>query len=345
VARTRASRNRTWMLVILIVAAAGGAWWWRSTWASRQSPHPIASPDVSAPPIRQQAPAKTADEPAGGTSSAVPPAPGPEPIPLSAEGLTPNTASKRPAPPAAGSLAQAAAALEAGDYLSARRLYNAAVDPEAPAATFQRVTGALARIADETLFSSKVVRNDPLTGFHVVEKGETLLKIAKKYKVTPQLLAKINQLRNPNLIRYKQRLKIIRGPFHVVVYKHNFRMLVYCQDTLVRAFPVALGAEGTTPTGLWRVKVKLMNPTYYPPRGGKIIQADDPENPLGERWIGLEGLEGEAKGQERYGIHGTIEPDSIGKNVSLGCIRMHNPDVEFLFDLLTEGHSQVTVKD
>ena len=74
------------------------------------------------------------------------------------------------------------------------------------------------------------------------------------------------------------------------------------------------------------------------------MAADDPKNPLGERWIGLTGIEGSAVGQERYGIHGTIEPESIGKNTSMGCIRMRNEDVEFLYRCLIEKHSTVTVR-
>ena len=107
----------------------------------------------------------------------------------------------------------------------------------------------------------------------------------------------------------------------------------------------ALSRGFHSPTGEWRVATKLMNPTYYPPRGGEIMAADDPKNPLGERWIGLVGISGAAVDQERYGIHGTNEPDSIGKSVSMGCIRMHNEDVEALYSYLVETHSTVTVRD
>jgi lipoprotein-anchoring transpeptidase ErfK/SrfK len=72
--------------------------------------------------------------------------------------------------------------------------------------------------------------------------------------------------------------------------------------------------------------------------------ADDPRNPLGERWIGLEGVSGSAVGMMAYGIHGTIEPESIGKSVSMGCVRLHNADVEQLYDLLVIDKSQVTIE-
>ena len=114
---------------------------------------------------------------------------------------------------------------------------------------------------------------------------------------------------------------------------------------MVTHFKVGLGQDNGTPNGRWVVKNKLTNPTYYPPRGGDIISADDPQNPLGERWIGLAGIEGDAVGQLRYGIHGTNEPDTIGKNASMGCVRLHNKDVDLLFDLLIEKQSHVDVRD
>jgi lipoprotein-anchoring transpeptidase ErfK/SrfK len=154
----------------------------------------------------------------------------------------------------------------------------------------------------------------------------------------------VNHLRSKSMIREGARLKIPRGPFHAVVRKHTYTMDVFLGDVLARTYKVGLGEHDSTPTGTWRVKNKLSNPTYFPPRGGKVIHADDPKNPLGEHWLGLEGIAGEAKGQLRYGIHGTNEPESVGKNSSLGCIRMHNEDVAELFTMLVVGSSRVVIE-
>lgn len=51
---------------------------------------------------------------------------------------------------------------------------------------------------------------------------------------------------------------------------------------------------------------------------------------FGSRWIGLNVPWG------NYGIHGTNQPGSIGYNVSAGCIRMRNHDIEQLYDLISE---------
>jgi lipoprotein-anchoring transpeptidase ErfK/SrfK len=178
---------------------------------------------------------------------------------------------------------------------------------------------------------------------YIIKAGDSLAKIATQHSVTADLLASINGIEDKNRIREGQTLKVINGPMRAVVHKRAYRIDLYAGDVFVRSFPVGLGLDDSTPTGEWKVKNKLQNPTYYPPRGGAIVSADDPTNPLGERWIGLEGVSGEALSQERYGIHGTNEPDSIGKSVSLGCVRLHNADVEQVYTYLIEGKSTVTI--
>ncbi len=56
-----------------------------------------------------------------------------------------------------------------------------------------------------------------------------------------------------------------------------------------------------------------------------------------------DGLEGNAKDRTGFGIHGTKDPDQIGKADSRGCIRMYNGEVKLVYDLLVEGISTVRV--
>ena len=115
----------------------------------------------------------------------------------------------------------------------------------------------------------------------------------------------------------------------------------------VTSYPVGLGRDDSTPVGTWIVEPhrKLKHPTYYSPRGEGVIAADDPKNPLGGYWIGLTGTEGQAVGKLSYGIHGTIDPDSIGKQSSMGCIRIRPDDIAVVFDMMVEGKSLVLVKE
>lgn len=234
-------------------------------------------------------------------------------------------------------------ALQSGDLVNARTQLSQALRSGLPEAKAAAARHTLLKLAQDMIFSSARTAGDPLVSTYIVQSGDSLTRIAKAHKIPAELIARINNIADKNKIRAGQTLKIIEGPFHAVIHKNAYSMDVYLQDYLVDEFPVGLGEDGSTPTGTWKIKDRLVNPTYYPPRGGDIIYADDPANPLGERWLGLEGVSGEAHGQMRYGIHGTIEPESIGKNASLGCIRMHNDDVELLFDLLVVEHSRVTV--
>lgn len=248
-------------------------------------------------------------------------------------------------PHAASLLAAGKQALERGETVAARTYLSEALQKGLDEPQHSSVRAELTRLGTETIFSARVFDDDPLVSRHVVEPGETLGKIANQHNVSSDLLANVNGLRDKNLIRAGQTIKVIDGPFHAVVRKSTYTMDVFLQGTFVKQFPVGLGAEGSTPSGTWKVGTKLVNPTYYPPRGGNVVAADDPKNPLAEHWIGLVGVGGEAVGQQRYGIHGTIEPDSIGKSVSLGCIRMYNEDVAALYTYLVENDSTVTVVD
>lgn len=268
---------------------------------------------------------------------------------LPVTGATP-PASAGSAPPTSGDpvptlIQKAQQALSSGDVLAARTHFSEALmlDPDGPESDVLR--DELSRLGEETIMSARILPQDPLVDRYIIKDGDSLAKIAAQYFVSSDLLARINGIADKNRIRAGQTIKTIKGPFSAMASKSKFRLDLMVQDVLVKSYKVGLGADGSTPTGEWRVATKLVNPTYYPPRGGDILSADDPTNPLGERWIGLVGVSGEALGQERYGIHGTIEPDSIGKNASMGCIRLRNSDVEMLYEFLVEKHSTVTIGD
>ncbi|GAH54375.1 unnamed protein product, partial [marine sediment metagenome] len=74
-----------------------------------------------------------------------------------------------------------------------------------------------------------------------------------------------------------------------------------------------------------------------------LLHYGEPGYALGSRWIGLEGIKGAAKDRIGFGIHGTDEPETIGTESSRGCIRLHNGDVIFVYDLLVPVHSLVEV--
>ena len=97
--------------------------------------------------------------------------------------------------------------------------------------------------------------------------------------------------------------------------------------------PVIVIHRGGNLLNLFQIVVKWRNPTWFPPNSPWAAGAQPippgPGNPLGTRWMGLS-----APG---VGIHGTYQDGSIGYSVSHGCIRMHIPDAEWLFEHIEIG--------
>jgi lipoprotein-anchoring transpeptidase ErfK/SrfK len=117
----------------------------------------------------------------------------------------------------------------------------------------------------------------------------------------------------------------------VIVNKAINKLALIRDGRIEAVYPVATGMNaGLTPEGMFTVTVKAENP-YYRKKG---IPGGAPNNPLGTRWIGFN-----ARGTDGriYGVHGTNNPASIGGYVSQGCVRMHNRDVEHLYERVPIG--------
>ena len=105
------------------------------------------------------------------------------------------------------------------------------------------------------------------------------------------------------------------------------KLALFENGKIVRIYRVAVGKTSTpSPVGKFKIVNRVTNPAYY--HRGQIIAAGE-GNPVGTRWMGLS-----AKG---YGIHGTNQPNSIGKAASTGCIRVGKKDLEELFALVDVG--------
>jgi hypothetical protein len=97
------------------------------------------------------------------------------------------------------------------------------------------------------------------------------------------------------------------------------------------AFPNATGTTGEsiTPIGTYKVTEKQADPNWH--WEGKVYAPylRDKTNGLGVRWIGIS--------LPTYGLHGTNEPFSIGKDISHGCVRHQNADVTKAFSMIPAG--------
>jgi lipoprotein-anchoring transpeptidase ErfK/SrfK len=181
-----------------------------------------------------------------------------------------------------------------------------------------------------------------------VKSGDVLDIIGRRMKVPYEMLMQINGIQRARGLQVGHAIKVIHGPFHAKVSRSTFTLDLYLQDMYVRSFKVGLGKTGyDTPTGRWRVQEhgKLVKPPWTDPDTGRLYKSTDPDYPLGSRWIGLEGVDGSAKGRTGFAIHGTKDPEQIGTAGSRGCIRMYNEDAILMYNMLVPLNSQIDVAD
>jgi len=232
----------------------------------------------------------------------------------------------------AASLYEQALALEgANEPLQAKELYKKIVTDFSDFDKIEEVQKKLEALNTKIILSNL---ETPSTVFHVVAPGDSLTKIAKKYNTTVALIKKSNNLKS-DVIRLGQRIRIWKGVLSIFVDKSQNILILKSDDEIVKVYPVSTGKNNSTPVGTFKIAVKQVNPVWF--KSGQVIAPESPDNVLGTRWMGFDS-------PPDYGIHGTTEPQNIGKQVTAGCVRMRNQDVEELYDFLPEG-TQVTIVD
>lgn len=243
-------------------------------------------------------------------------------------------------------------ALAAGKLVEARLTYSKALaNPETAKGDQEILRQKLTTINEDLVFSVKVTPGDELTEMYTVVGGDALEKIRKKRELTTEwaLIQRINKMSSPHALKIGQKLKLVRGPFHAIVHKADYRMDLFAGSPdepeswiYIRSFKVGLGADNGTPLGTFSIKSKMQNPDWRNPRTGEKFEKDDPKNPIGEYWLGWQGL-GDSAPIVGYGLHGTVEPDSIGQSKSMGCARLHDEDIKLVYELLAMRISIVKV--
>lgn len=199
---------------------------------------------------------------------------------------------------------------------------------------------------------------------YIVQKGDTLLDIARNYRLGFNEVEDLYPELNPWVPTVGKELVLPRiwvlPQVHragIVINLAEFRLyhfldrkgfysdtLNYFQEKVksgeqdlgfVRTYPVGIGDEAwNSPVGSFRIIEKRVKPIWYIPPSLvtkyhpiKVVPPG-PTNPLGDYFMGI----GNA-----YGIHGTDNPWSVGRMVTHGCIRLYPEDIEFLFPTVTEG--------
>lgn len=246
--------------------------------------------------------------------------------------------SDRPSSPASSSpgdakkLYEEAVRLEsAGQKVEAKAAYQKIVNEYSDFEQMEAIQKHLGDISLEIILSNVDTPNN--TEVYDVQPGDSLGKIAKQYGTTVDLIKQSNGL-DSDVIRVGQRLRIWKGKFSIFVDKSQNILILKSGEDVVKVYNVSTGLNNSTPVGTFKIVSKLVDPVWF--KSGAVVPPESPANVLGTRWMGFD-IAG-------YGIHGTTEPDKIGQQVTAGCVRMRNEDVEQLYTLIPTG-TDVTVQD
>ncbi len=180
-----------------------------------------------------------------------------------------------------------------------------------------------------------------------VMRGDTLGLVAARFGVETAVLARDNGLTTKARLKPGDTLEIDNRHIvpagvddGIVVNLPQRRLFLFRNGALLQSYPVAVGSGGwRTPAGEFSIQSMEVDPTWDVPKSiqaemaskGKPVVAKvapGPSNPLGSRWIAINGA---------IGIHGTNAPSSIFKLTTHGCIRMATEDVEHLFEQVMKG--------
>jgi lipoprotein-anchoring transpeptidase ErfK/SrfK len=160
---------------------------------------------------------------------------------------------------------------------------------------------------------------------------------------------------NPNYLRQTVYYPSNERPGTIIVDPHHRFLYFVAGGGRAIRYGIGVGRQGFQWSGVATIRDKQQWPDWYPPkemlqrqpeimrqmqnlRGG-IGMAGGPRNPLGARALYL----WQGNKDTLYRIHGTIEPWTIGRSVSSGCIRMLNQDVIDLYERTPLGAKVVVL--
>ena len=163
-----------------------------------------------------------------------------------------------------------------------------------------------------------------------IQKGDTLDRLKRKFRVSPEILQAINAPLNPSNLKIGRRIKIPNLQFSILVNKMDNTLTLYNHGKFFKKYRVRTGNQSyRTPEGDFKIGVKMVNAPWTNPKDNRRYAGGEPGNELGCRWMSFYG--------SSIGIHEAIEPETIGTHSSNGCVGMLRDDVVELYDLVPVG--------
>jgi len=224
-------------------------------------------------------------------------------------------------------------ALHEEKLVAARDSYRQALDDAAIDSEAWNV--ALDALGDLNVTLAFSQMETPESKYYTIESGDNLTAIGIKLNTTQGLLMRANGMTDPGTLHLGQRLKYTPKDFRIVIERSTCRLFLMDNQGPFKRYYTGLGMPGhETTLGTYTIGSKQKDPTWFP-KNRPSVPPGDPENELGTRWLPMVPAEESLPGD--LGIHGTIVPASIGFYQSHGCPRMHNAEVEELYDLVVRS--------
>ena len=187
-----------------------------------------------------------------------------------------------------------------------------------------------------TLVSQKLSKFLPFEAYKV-QSGDSSWQICrdfnsmegKGYTLNSGWIAEFNSKSHYN-VGVDEKLKIPSATLSMRAWRGERLLALYADGVPIRLYEASFGRSGEpTPLGGFTLAICEPKPVYYK-QGASAVPYGNPDNPLGERWLGF-------KEDSQYGIHGTNSESTIGSYESGGCLRLHNADVTELFEFVKSG--------
>ena len=217
-----------------------------------------------------------------------------------------------------------------GSLIEAKEIYQRLMESPLSTEKMSQIQSRMENLNIDILLSGINIENSQT---YEVQPGDSLYKIAKNFNTTVETIAKANNIKQ-NAIRPGMKLRILKGNFSVFVDKSQNILILKFNDEVIKTYIVSTGKNNCTPVGTFKIVNKLVDPVWY--KDGQAIPPESEKNILGTRWLGFDIPE--------YGIHGTRMPEQLGMQVTEGCVRMKNEDVEELYNLIPTG-TEVAITD
>jgi LysM repeat protein len=235
--------------------------------------------------------------------------------------------------PAEELITQGKQLLDSGQIVAGRFALNAAlarITDDGGEARAQQLRALLSDLNVPVFLGSAVLPDDPAARLVDIQTDDTFLKIASTYGLTAGLLQTLNPSLSSRDLKPHTGIKIVQGPLHARIVKHDHRLDVFARDLYITSLRVDFPEGNYLPRGDYKVSA------------GTKLQLGPP-NSL-RTWIGFHGVEDATEQVESGWVFGSAGPRGHTTRDLATGVQLSDSDMQTLFVTLTESHSHVRVE-